>query len=350
MSLMERFRTVGQRLLTRRHAGTSSFAENIGIQAEGSSYFKRLVQRMSENQKNNDEMASRRVNGREKRVLPAGVASIVASTALFSGPMPQSFSMQRISSESPVTTVAPQSKTLSPAERYAGGPAVDVQVNTQTGRTRVSVQYGQASREGEREQRVRVDKKNAAVAKPEPISRVDSKLPQAEQRVRVDKKNAAVAKPEPISRVDPKLPQAEQRVRVDKKNAAVARPASNAEQNCVDEFCPIDSKGHMLGREAALAFKRAQAEAGVEIFVNSALRSSERQQELFDCWQAGEPGCNPANPPGSSYHESGMGGLAVDVENHENPAVNEALKRNGFNQPFPDDPQEDHHFCYSCNG
>lgn len=37
--------------------------------------------------------------------------------------------------------------------------------------------------------------------------------------------------------------------------------------------------------------------------VASGGRSHRRQGELFDCWQAGDPDCAPANPPGTSWHE-----------------------------------------------
>jgi hypothetical protein len=323
MSFMERLKAVRGRLSGRFIGEPSSFSENTGLEFKSSGYFNRLFQRMAANQQANDERASQG-RKKEKRAMPAGVASIVASTTLFAGPLPHDVFMQRISSESRVTTtVVPQPSAFSTAERFSGEPALDVRVSSQTGRTTVTVQRGPVKRAGEVE-RVRVAKRNSAEVKPAPISKVDFNIPEADQRVRVAKRNSAEVKPAPI----------------------IPEP----EANCEDEFCPINPEGHMLGREAARAFRQAQKEAGVEIVVASALRTREHQQRLFDCWLAGVEGCNPANPPGISYHEPENGALAVDVENHEDPVVNEALKRNGFNQPFPHDPREDHHFCFLCNG
>jgi hypothetical protein len=352
MSFMERLKAVRGRLSGRFIGEPSSFSENTGLEFKSSGYFNRLFQRMAANQQANDERASQG-RKKEKRAMPARVASIVASTTLFAGPLPHDVFMQRISSESRVTTtVVPQPSAFSTAERFSGEPALDVRVSSQTGRTTVTVQRGPVKRAGEVE-RVRVAKRNSAEVKPAPISKVDFNIPEADQRVRFAKRNSAEVKPAPISKVDFNIPEADQRVRFAKRNSAEVKPAPiipEPEANCEDEFCPINPEGHMLGREAARAFRQAQKEAGVEIVVASALRTREHQQRLFDCWLAGVEGCNPANPPGISYHEPENGALAVDVENHEDPVVNEALKRNGFNQPFPHDPREDHHFCFLCNG
>lgn len=57
---------------------------------------------------------------------------------------------------------------------------------------------------------------------------------------------------------------------------------------------------HPIFRERV---ERACRETGATVF--SAGRSTKRQRELFECWQAGNPNCNPANPPGTSWHEFG---------------------------------------------
>lgn len=56
------------------------------------------------------------------------------------------------------------------------------------------------------------------------------------------------------------------------------------------------------------------------VAVASGARSTARQKELYDGWVARLPGYNPANPPGTSWHEYGNGipggvwALAVDFE------------------------------------
>lgn len=54
----------------------------------------------------------------------------------------------------------------------------------------------------------------------------------------------------------------------------------------------------------------AGRQAGMTIGIQSAWRSMEKQQELYEKWKAGVPGYNPADPPGHSKHQDGT---AIDL-------------------------------------
>lgn len=90
------------------------------------------------------------------------------------------------------------------------------------------------------------------------------------------------------------------------------------------ELADIDDKGHMLREDAAMAFihmrDSAKREAGLTLIVNTAFRTSEHQQTLWNkyiracaAWENGgrkgdKP--TPAARPGYSNHQSG---IAVDI-------------------------------------
>ncbi len=72
-------------------------------------------------------------------------------------------------------------------------------------------------------------------------------------------------------------------------------------------------------RRLRVAEKELLEVHGLRLRWESGWRSSSKQKELYDCYQRGTPGCNPANPPGTSNHESvpwndeDRRSLAVDV-------------------------------------
>jgi hypothetical protein len=67
--------------------------------------------------------------------------------------------------------------------------------------------------------------------------------------------------------------------------------------------------------------------------INSAFRSREEQERLYALYQSGRG--LPAAPPGSSLHERG---LAVDIQNYNDPAAVSALNRQGLRQTVRGDP------------
>lgn len=120
----------------------------------------------------------------------------------------------------------------------------------------------------------------------------------------------------------------------------------------------IDDAEHLLDEQAALAFARMASAAkrvGITLEVNSAFRSHERQQELWDEWVAEQKkweaalpairGTRPLRPsrPGWSKHESG---LAVDLDcYHDNGRAKPALawlrqhaSQYGFHNTVPKEP------------
>ena len=66
---------------------------------------------------------------------------------------------------------------------------------------------------------------------------------------------------------------------------------------------------------------------GRKLKINSAFRSREEQERLYALYQSGRG--LPAAPPGSSLHERG---LAVDIQNYNDPAAVAALNRQGLRQ------------------
>ena len=79
---------------------------------------------------------------------------------------------------------------------------------------------------------------------------------------------------------------------------------------------------------------------GSKIAINSAKRDSDDQQRLWDeSEKAGRPGISPTGMPigrpGTSKHERG---LAVDIQNYNDPAAVAAMNKQGLFQTVPKDP------------
>jgi hypothetical protein len=88
------------------------------------------------------------------------------------------------------------------------------------------------------------------------------------------------------------------------------------------------------------AAKEFNSMTGSKIAINSAKRDSEDQQRLWDeSVKAGRPGISPTGmpigKPGTSKHERG---LAVDIQNYNDPAAVAAMNKQGLFQTVPKDP------------
>jgi hypothetical protein len=88
------------------------------------------------------------------------------------------------------------------------------------------------------------------------------------------------------------------------------------------------------------AAKEFNSMTGSKIAINSAKRDSEDQQRLWDeSVKAGRPGISPTGMPigrpGTSKHERG---LAVDIQNYNDPAAVAAMNKQGLFQTVPKDP------------
>jgi len=88
------------------------------------------------------------------------------------------------------------------------------------------------------------------------------------------------------------------------------------------------------------ASQQYNADTGNKITVNSAKRDSADQQRLWDeSKQAGREGKTesgmPIAKPGTSKHEQG---LAIDIQNYNDPAAVSAMNRQGLKQTVPNDP------------
>lgn len=97
------------------------------------------------------------------------------------------------------------------------------------------------------------------------------------------------------------------------------------------------------------AAEEYHAATGKKIQVNSAKRDSADQQRLWDQSVAmGTPGRGPSGmpiaPPGRSPHEKG---LAIDIQNYNDPAAVTAMNRQGLRQKVPGDPV---HFSFGDGG
>jgi hypothetical protein len=84
------------------------------------------------------------------------------------------------------------------------------------------------------------------------------------------------------------------------------------------------------------AAQQYNEDTGKKITVNSAKRDSDKQQKLYDDWvRGGKKGARVA-APGKSLHEKGM---AIDIQNYNDPAAVSAMNRQGLKQTvMPDDP------------
>jgi hypothetical protein len=79
---------------------------------------------------------------------------------------------------------------------------------------------------------------------------------------------------------------------------------------------------------------------GKKLRLGSAYRSPEKQNELYKAWKARKPGANPANPPGNSWHEHGLGFDTSSVQNDELDKQG-LLSKYGFTRIS--NPKERHH-------
>ena len=77
------------------------------------------------------------------------------------------------------------------------------------------------------------------------------------------------------------------------------------------------------------------AVTGNMIIINSAKRSSEDQQRLYDNWVARGKTGMPVGKPGRSLHEKGH---AVDIQNYNDSAAVAAFNKQGLSQKVPNDP------------
>lgn len=116
------------------------------------------------------------------------------------------------------------------------------------------------------------------------------------------------------------------------------------------DLAPIDDQGHSLEAKAAMAFihmRDSARQIGLELHVNTAFRTHEHQQRLWnqyvrDCaaWEkSGRAGSKPTPVarPGWSNHQSG---IAVDINrSHDNGVTDAWLAENagrfGFVRTVP---------------
>ena len=80
--------------------------------------------------------------------------------------------------------------------------------------------------------------------------------------------------------------------------------------------------------EPYMTMVRDAAQQGVIVAINSGFRSFPEQKALFDGFQAGLPGFNPANRPGNSNHQNGVA-FDISVGAGEGNPTYEWLKKNG---------------------
>lgn len=75
-----------------------------------------------------------------------------------------------------------------------------------------------------------------------------------------------------------------------------------------------------------VALFQAAKRSGITLVASSSFRSYTKQKEMYECWRARRAGCNPANPPGYSNHQTGD---AVDIDivpgDNNDPALTECL-------------------------
>ena len=99
-----------------------------------------------------------------------------------------------------------------------------------------------------------------------------------------------------------------------------------------ESFLQLDSDIQQKVLAAAVDYNQ---QTGNKLRINSAMRSFEKQQELYDAYISGKSKF-PAAKPGTSLHESGR---AIDIEQGKNDAVAIAsLIKQGLSQPIKNDP------------
>ena len=106
----------------------------------------------------------------------------------------------------------------------------------------------------------------------------------------------------------------------------------------------FDGLHDKLSTAVTAAAEEYNAATGNKIKLNSAKRDPEKQKELYDAWVAGGKKGMPVAPPGTSLHEKG---LAVDIQNYNDPAAVAAMNRQGLQQKVPNDPV---HFSFDGGG
>ena len=116
------------------------------------------------------------------------------------------------------------------------------------------------------------------------------------------------------------------------------------------QLTPIGN-GKYLRADAATAFQKMQAaaqRAGIDLTVNSAFRSNEQQQALYDLYQAGKG--NKAARPGYSNHQGGVA-LDLQVDRSFSSKTYLWLKNNasqfGFTNTEGKRVNEPHHWVYA---
>jgi hypothetical protein len=127
-----------------------------------------------------------------------------------------------------------------------------------------------------------------------------------------------------------------------------SEPSSTTSADSVLKFTSrTGSKGNFDALDAGLknrviaAAQEFNSMTGGKIVINSAKRDTEDQQRLWDeTVKAGRPGIGPTGKtvgkPGRSKHERG---LAVDIQNYEDPVAVAAMNKQGlFQTVMPKDP------------
>jgi hypothetical protein len=112
---------------------------------------------------------------------------------------------------------------------------------------------------------------------------------------------------------------------------------SGSQQN----FAGLDDR---LESAVTKAAEQYNATTGKKIQINSAKRDPEKQKELYDAWIAGGKQGMPVAAPGTSLHEKG---LAVDIQNYNDPSAVAAMNQQGLKQKVPNDPV---HFSFDGGG
>lgn len=125
------------------------------------------------------------------------------------------------------------------------------------------------------------------------------------------------------------------------------------------DCCPVPRKMYPLIMEV----KRRTGETLVSCYRGDDARALLRrcgkssQKQLWDCWVARRPGCNPANPPGRSTHELRNDGVAysgragrrlrwyqVGMDWTNSKEVVRAFNKLGYAHiTYPGNPREGHH-------
>lgn len=104
--------------------------------------------------------------------------------------------------------------------------------------------------------------------------------------------------------------------------------------------------------EAAASFRRAEADLGRSIDVNSTYRSWATQLRMWNAWTAyiqgrgPHPGHSRAIHPSLSRHVDGLG---LDSDDWTRPGFNEFMAERGWIRVAANDPTERHHYEYQAH-